>query len=187
MRSAIFFERDGVLNLAAVSHGQQTAPRTLEEFKVNPEALAPLTELKKAGFVLIATTNQPGISRGYISRRELDLMHLVLKRQLPLDDLLMCPHDEMDRCPCRKPNVGLFQEAAFKYNLDLDHSFVVSDKWQDAQAAHNLGSVSLMLRSPWNGRGHYDYVLPDLASIVPRILQLHANPLVLRESENVKE
>src|SRR6185436_19298297 len=78
MKSAIFFERDGILNLARVERGQQVSPRTLDDFHVNPAALAPLQELKAAGFLLLAITNQPGISRGYLSRRELDLMHIVL-------------------------------------------------------------------------------------------------------------
>ena len=187
MKSAIFLERDGILNLARVERGQQISPRTLDDFHVNPAALAPLQELKAAGFLLLATTNQPGISRGYLSRRELDLMHIVLRKKLPaLDDLLMCAHDEMDHCPCRKPKPGLIREAKFKYNLDLDRCFVVSDKWQDAEAAHNAGCVSILLESPWNGKGHKDFVLPDLKSIVHKILQLHANPLVVGQELALK-
>ena len=203
MKSAVFLERDGILNLARVERGQQVSPRTLDDFHVNPAALAPLQELKAAGFLLLATTNQPGISRGYLSRRELDLMHIVLRTKLPIDDVLMCAHDEMDHCPCRKPKPGLIHEAKFKYNLDLDHcpcrkpkpglireakfnynlnldrSFVVSEKWQDAEAAHNAGCTSVLLDSPWIGKGHKDMVLPDLNSIVKKLLALHANPLVV--------
>ena len=146
---------------------------------MNHAALEPLQKLKDAGYVLLATTNQPGISRGYLSRRELDLMHVVLRKKLPLDDILMCAHDEMDHCPCRKPSPGLIREAAFQYHLDLDRSFVVSDKWQDAQAAHNAGCTSIMLASPWIGKGHYDYVLPDLNAIANKILWLAANPVAL--------
>src|SRR5207248_1105852 len=132
MRAAVFFERDGILNLARTERQSQISPRTLDEFIVNPQALEPLKTLKAAGFLLLATTNQPGLSRGYQSRRELDLMHARLRQSLPLDDILVCPHDEMDQCPCRKPQAGLLLEAAFKYQLSLDHSFMISEKWQDA-------------------------------------------------------
>ena len=186
MKSAIFLERDGILNLARVERGQQVSPRTLDDFHVNPAALAPLQELKAAGFLLLAVTNQPGISRGYLSRRELDLMHIVLRKKLPLDDLLMCAHDEMDRCPCRKPKPGLIREAKFKYNLDLDRCFVVSDKWQDAEAAHNAGCISILLDSPWIGKGHRDFVLPDMEAIVQKILHLHASPLVVGQELAVR-
>jgi D-glycero-D-manno-heptose 1,7-bisphosphate phosphatase len=179
MKTAIFFERDGILNDCRVERGQQITPRTLEDFHVNVSVLEPLQKLKDAGFALIAITNQPGISRGYLSRRELDLMHIVLRKKLPLDDLLMCTHDEMDQCACRKPSPGLIREAAFKHKLDLDRCFVVSDKWQDAQAAHNAGCTSILLDSPWIGKGHHDFVLPHLNAITDKILWLAANPLAL--------
>ena len=148
----------------------------MEEFKIIPEAVEPLHRLKKAGFILIASTNQPGVSRGTLSRRELDRMHDVLFRTFPLDDLMLCPHDEHDRCPCRKPKPGLLIEAAFKWHLDLDHSFVVSDKWQDAEAARTAGCTSLLVKSPWVGPVHHDFVLLDLEAVVSKILLLSGSP-----------
>ena len=106
---------------------------TVDELVLNHAAVAPLRVLKEAGFLIIATTNQPGLTRGYLSRRELDLMHFLISKTFPLDDILMCPHDEWDRCPCRKPKPGLFREAAHAWQIDLEHSFVISDKWQDAK------------------------------------------------------
>lgn len=172
MKTAVFVERDAILNQVRVGPKNQISPVTLEEFKIIPEALEPLRELKKAGFLLIATTNQPGVSRGTLSRRELDRMHEVLRRAFPLDDLMLCPHDEHDRCPCRKPKPGLLIEAAFKWHLDLDHSYVVSDKWQDAEVARTAGCISLLVKSPWVGPVHHDFILPDLQSVVGKILQL---------------
>jgi D-glycero-D-manno-heptose 1,7-bisphosphate phosphatase len=172
VKQAVFIERDGVLNRARVERQHQVSPLTLEDFHVN-EAFAPLLgTLKAAGLLLIATTNQPGLSRGYQSRRELERMHELLRRVLPLDDILVCPHDETDRCPCRKPKPGLLVEAGFKWHLDLDRSFVISDKWQDAEAARIAGCVSLLLQSPWVGTVHRDFVLPDLAAAVAKILYL---------------
>jgi D-glycero-D-manno-heptose 1,7-bisphosphate phosphatase len=176
MKAAIFFERDGILNECRVEHGQQMIPRTLENFEVNLDAREPLQRLKDAGFLLFATTNQPGITRGYLSQRDLDIMHMVLQKKLPIDEVFICTHDEMDHCPCRKPNPGLIREAAFKYQLDLDRCFVVSDKWQDAHAAHNAGCTSILLDSPWIGKGHHDFVLPNLKSITEKILWLAAHP-----------
>src|SRR5213594_3660889 len=144
MKKAVFIERDVVLNEVRVGPKNQIAPLTLEEFKVKKDAEPALRKLKKAGFVLIATSNQPGLSRGYQSRRELDRMHELLLHFFPLDDIFICPHDETDGCPCRKPNPGLLEEAAFKWQLELDRSFVISDKWQDAAAARVLGCTSLL-------------------------------------------
>ena len=98
----------------------------------------------------------------------------LLKAAFQLDDILVCPHDENDRCPCRKPKPGLLLEASFKWHLDSDRSYVVSEKWQDAEAAHLAGCTSLLVKSPWNGPGHHDFILADLSAVVARILQLNA-------------
>lgn len=170
MKRAVFFERDTLLNLANPKLGQQKTPSTLEQFHVNEHALHPLQRLKTAGFILIATTNQPDVSGGTITRRELDRMHEVLRASLPIDDVFVCPHEEEDGCPCRKPRAGLFHEAAFKHHLLLGQSFVVSHRWQDAEAARLLGSTSLLIDSPWLGRGHHDFVVRDLDAATDKIL-----------------
>jgi len=181
MKSGVFFERDGILNLVKVERGHQVVPLSLDEFQVNPAALEPLQKLKAAGFVLLATTNQPGLSRGYLFRRELDRMHALLRQRLPLDDILVCPHDETDRCPCRKPQAGLFTEAAFKWHLDLERSYVVSDKWLDARAAQIVGCTSLLLHSPWIGKGHQDFVLSSFSEVVSKIQQLRSASTLLMD------
>src|SRR5688572_24843019 len=90
MKAAIFVEQNGVLTSVPVVNNQQIQPLTLEQFRINTDAIAPLRRLKAAGFVLIATTNQPGLSRGQLSRRELDRMHGLLRQSFGLDDILIC-------------------------------------------------------------------------------------------------
>jgi D-glycero-D-manno-heptose 1,7-bisphosphate phosphatase len=175
MKQCVFLERDGILTHPVVVGRNQRSPLTLREFVVRTEVSPLLHELKAAGFLLIVITNQPELSQGSLSRRELDAMHQLLLRTFALDDILVCPHEEMERCSCRKPKAGLLIEAAHKWRLDLSRSFVVSDKWQDAEAARRAGVTSLMLDSPWLGPGHHDFVLPDLATLVDRLLQL-SNP-----------
>jgi len=174
MKLGVFIERDGVLNDVRVERQHQVSPLNLEDFRVNEHAIPLLKRLKTAGYMLIATTNQPGLSRGYQSRRQLDRMHEILREKLGLDDILVCPHDETDRCPCRKPQPGLLLEAVHKWHLNVDLSFVVSDKWQDAEAARTAGCTSLLIQSPWIGTVHRDFLVPDLAGAVERILQLRS-------------
>jgi len=172
MKRAIFIERDAILNEVRIGPKHQISPLTMEEFKIIAEAEPALRKLKSAGFLLIATTNQPGLSRGYQSRRELDRMHDALRRTFPLDDIMVCPHDESDHCPCRKPRPGLLVEASFKWHVNLDQSYVISDKWQDSEAARTAGCTSLLIKSAYNGNAHHDFVLPDLNAILGKILSL---------------
>ena len=169
MKRAVFIERDTLLNLAQEGTQQKT-PTRLEEFHVNDSALYGLQRLKAAGFVLIATTNQPEISQGTLPRREMDRMHELLQATLPLDDIMVCPHDEDDDCPCRKPRAGMFHEAAFKYHLSLGQSYVISHRWQDAEAARLVGSTSLLIDSPSLGRGRHDFAVRDFDAAVEKII-----------------
>lgn len=176
---AVFIERDGVLNQGRIERQNQVSPMTMEDFRVNREAVPLLKELKAAGLLLMVTTNQPGLSCGYQSRRELDQMHELLRATFALDDIFVCPHDATDACSCRRPKPGLLVEAGFKWRLNLDHCFVISDKWQDAEAARAVNCTSLLLQSPWNGVARRDLVLPDLAAVVDKLLRLRTAKRVL--------
>ena len=80
MNLGVFFERNGMINKVAIAHGHQVNPLTLNEFSLNLSALEPLRKLKTAGFILLATTNQPGLSLGMQSRHDLEQMHLLVKK-----------------------------------------------------------------------------------------------------------
>jgi D-glycero-D-manno-heptose 1,7-bisphosphate phosphatase len=174
MKAAVFLERDGVINEAGIVGGHQEVPLHLDGFQVCKEVRASLERLKNAGFLVIVTTNQPGLADGRLCRSELDLMHSILMRALPIDDILMCPHAENDNCHCHKPEAGLFTEANFKWNLDMDLSFVISNKWQDAAAAHVAGCTSVLIKSALNGDSHHDFIVPSLPLAVDKILSLYS-------------
>ena len=172
MKVAVFFERDGVLTHGVGEGASARTPRCLEEFRVREEIAESLATLRAAGFLLFATTNQPGVTAGAPSRRDLDLMHAILGRKLALDGVLICPHPADDACNCRKPLPGLLREAAHQYKLDLEHSFVVSDRWEDAELADAVGSTSVLIRSKTNGNGHHDYIVEDFAGAVAKVLEV---------------
>ncbi|MBT5708410.1 HAD-IIIA family hydrolase [Verrucomicrobia bacterium] len=175
MKSAVFIERDGFL-IKRISEGErERAPRRVEEMQINAEILPLITEIRNAGLLVIATANLPEIAKGDLSRRELELMHTFLQRRLPIDQMLFCPHDDADDCPCRKPRPGQFREATFEHRLDINHSFVLSDQWQDAAAAQAMGITSIMIESKKNGNGHRDFVLPTIDEAVAKILHLHTH------------
>jgi len=173
MKAAVFLERDGVINEARMTDGRQMSPLHMDEFTIRRDVRPSLLRLKEAGFLVIITTHQSGLANGRLCRSELDLMHTMLYRALPIDDLLMCPHAEGDDCHCQRPEPGLFTEAAFKWHLDMDLSFVISNKGEDAQAAHCAGCTSVLIESPLNGGGHHDFVVQDLQRAVDKITKLY--------------
>jgi D-glycero-D-manno-heptose 1,7-bisphosphate phosphatase len=169
MKRAIFIERDALLDFGSKTGLPKAA--TPGQFPIAEAALPALQRLKSAGFVLVATTNQPEVSRGTLPRRDLDRMHELMRAKLPLDDILICPHEDDDHCPCRKPRAGLFHEAAFKYHLLLGQSFIISNRWQDGEAARLIGSTALFIESPWLGRNRHDFALRDFEAAAEKVLE----------------
>ena len=68
-RPAVFVDRDGTLN-ANAPHGDYV--RRPEEVRVLPGAAAGLKRLRDAGFLLVVFTNQSGVSRGVMTREDVE-------------------------------------------------------------------------------------------------------------------
>jgi len=149
----VFLDRDGVLNRALVCDGKPGTPSTLDEFVIAPDVPACLEELKQQGFALIVVTNQPDVARGTQSVEVIEQMHRRLQAELPVDDVLVCFHDEADRCECRKPRPGLLMEARRKYGVDLSRSFLIGDRWKDVDAGNAAGCRTVFIDYHYRERG----------------------------------
>jgi D-glycero-D-manno-heptose 1,7-bisphosphate phosphatase len=136
---AVFLDRDGVLNRTFVVDGVPHPPQTIDELAVLPGVEEACALLHRERFRLIVITNQPDIARGKQTRENVDRLNGELRRRLPLDDLLVCPHDNQDNCDCRKPRPGLLLAAARTYDIDLPRSFMVGDRDKDIEAGRAAG------------------------------------------------
>jgi D-glycero-D-manno-heptose 1,7-bisphosphate phosphatase len=136
---AVFLDRDGVLVRALDGEGAPRSARTLEELEVLPDVAEACALLKQAGFVLVVVTNQPEIARGTLSAEAVERQNDVLRSALPLDEIVVCPHDDADGCDCRKPKAGMLIGAAERRGLDLRSSFMVGDRWRDVEAGRRAG------------------------------------------------
>lgn len=168
MNKAIFLDRDGVINKAIMRNGKPFSPRFLKEFKILPGVKKALIELKKKGFLNIVVTSQPDIRRGLLKLEDLKKMHEVLNKELPIDDIKFCPHDDSDNCNCRKPKPGMLLEAAKKWSVELKKSFMVGDTWKDAGAARAAGCCFFLIRRRYN-RGlkkDFDFEVKNLKEAV---------------------
>jgi len=147
--TAVFLDRDGVLNEAIVRDGKPYPPASAAEVKIIPDAAAALARLKARGLPLIVVTNQPDVARGTQSIAAVEAINDRLRRELPIDDFLTCAHDDGDGCACRKPKPGLILEGAARHGADPARSFVVGDRWRDIEAGKNAGC-----RTVWIDRGY---------------------------------
>lgn len=145
LNRAVFLDRDGVINLAIVKNGKPYPPATVDELQIAADVAPALFALKSAGFLLIGVTNQPDVARGTARLDAVEAINATLQASLPIDEILVCYHDDGAGCDCRKPLPGLLVQAAFRYHIELRKSYVIGDRWKDIEAGHNGGCTTIWL------------------------------------------
>ena len=61
----------------------------------------------------------------------------------------VCPHRLAEPCPCKKPNVLLYERAASDHQLTAADCFVIGDSPDDVGAASRLGARGCLVRTGW--------------------------------------
>jgi D-glycero-D-manno-heptose 1,7-bisphosphate phosphatase len=143
-RRAVFLDRDGV-----IIEDRGFAHRA-EDCHLLPGAVAGLARLAAAGFLLIVTTNQSGIGRGYYGEADYQaftahLVALLAREGITLTGVLHCPHAPDAGCDCRKPLPGMLLEARARWDIDLGASYMVGDRGSDLEAAAAAGLADWVL------------------------------------------
>jgi D-glycero-D-manno-heptose 1,7-bisphosphate phosphatase len=171
-RPAVFLDRDGVLNEAPVVNGTPHPPATPAELRVIPSAIGACRRLKEAGYVLVVVTNQPDIARGTETMAGAQALNNAVAVEMPIDEFVICPHDDADGCPCRKPLPGMLLDAAGRMGLDLAHSFMVGDRWRDIEAGRRAGCTTVLVDRGYTERKPQDpdIVVNELVEAVPHML-----------------
>ena len=165
-RRAVFLDRDGVLNEVIMREGKPSSPRGMEEFKIRPGAAKAVAEIERMGLMRIVVTNQPDVARGHLPQELMQRMHSVLKESMPIDEILYCPHDDADRCDCRKPEQGMFLKAAADWEIDLAGSFLIADGIRDVEAGREAGCTTILLNAPYNRGVDADRRAADIGEAV---------------------
>ena len=145
MRKAVFFDRDGVLN---VDKSYLGFIKDFEWMDGAKEALAYLTE---EGYAIIVVTNQSGVARGYYTEDDVKVLHDWMCREAAkaggiITAVYYCPYLEGapvkaydKKSDGRKPAPGMVLQAAKDYDIDLKHSFMIGDMPRDVECGQRAG------------------------------------------------
>ncbi len=149
-RSAVFLDRDGVIN-----ENRSDYVRSTEQMHIFPAALTALARLAQSEHAIVIITNQSAIGRGLVSAKTVaQINHYLLERIHAaggrIDALYLCPHAPDDACECRKPRPGLLLQASSELQLDLTRSWLIGDAISDLQAAIASGTRPILVGT---GRG----------------------------------
>jgi D-glycero-D-manno-heptose 1,7-bisphosphate phosphatase len=166
--TAVFLDRDGVINRKAPEGEYVTS---WEGFAFLPGALDGLRLLAASPLAVIVATNQRGVALGRMTEEDLDDIHrrmgdAVAESGGRIDAVYYCPHGV--GCRCRKPEVGMFEDAARDFGLRLGDTAVIGDSHTDMLAAERIGAVRVLVgdRDPavTIDAGDLDYAAGDLAA-----------------------
>ena len=164
MRRAVFLDRDGTMVEEAGYLDR------LERMVFFPYTVDAVRLLNRAGFAVVVATNQAGIARGLFKEAFVADAHRHISERLAtggahVDAYYYCPHHPngviaalTGRCGCRKPQPGMLQQAADDHDLDLARSFVIGDRWHDAELAQNVGAKGILVRT---GLGRREEATPQ--------------------------
>jgi D-glycero-D-manno-heptose 1,7-bisphosphate phosphatase len=152
MRSAVFLDRDGTINI------EKDYLYLAKDFEFIPGAVDAIHLLNKAGVMVIVVTNQSGVARGYYTEEDVENLHRHIAGELErfgayIDAWLYCPHHPSGRgsyalpCNCRKPLPGMLLEAAHRYDIDLENSTMIGDKRADIEAGLAAGCHTVLVRT----------------------------------------
>ena len=140
----IFLDRDGVINK------EINYLHKIEDFEFIDGVFEACQYLKNLNYQIIIITNQSGISRGYYTERDFQILTSWMlvefkKNDIRILDVLHCPHLSYENCKCRKPNPGMLLEAIYKHNINIQNSWMIGDKEVDIIAANNAGISNTIL------------------------------------------
>lgn len=151
MNKAIFLDKDGTL-INDIPYNVDVDKITLTSY-----AREGLRKLKANDFLLIGITNQSGIARGFFEEDALKSVFLKIDALLKpanvkLDAWYYCPHHPEGKvetysiqCSCRKPLPGLIHEAATKFNVSLNESWMIGDILNDVEAGTRAGCNTVLI------------------------------------------
>lgn len=144
-RSALFLDRDGVINL---DHGYVGDPDNIDLIQPTARLIA---MANAAGLATVVVTNQSGIGRGYYDwdgfKATMARIHTLLEPyNAQIDMVCACAYHPqalppycVDNHPMRKPNPGMIDSAAATLGLAVASSMIIGDSWSDMEAGAAAG------------------------------------------------
>ena len=145
LRPAIFFDRDGTLN---VDTGYLYKS---EDFRWIEDAPAAIRWANDHGYLTVVVTNQSGIARGFYTEADVEKLHRWMNERLAemgahIDAFYYCPHHPegtvakyRKQCHCRKPGTVLIEEACRALHIERNASFLIGDAERDMACAARAG------------------------------------------------
>jgi D,D-heptose 1,7-bisphosphate phosphatase len=148
-RPTIFLDRDGNINK------NKGFIKSNKDFTLLPLVAEAIKIINKNNYYAIVVTNQSAIARNICTTSCLKRIHNKMEWELGrygayLDAIYYCPHHpdsgypeerkeyKID-CSCRKPKIGMIEQACQDFRIDMSQSYMIGDSETDRTTARNAG------------------------------------------------
>lgn len=162
----IFLDRDGVINKIIKRGEIISSPRCMDEFIIRNDFKAFSEQVDKENYEFFVVTNQPDIKRGLLSMDDLNQMHSIVRQYLNFKEISYCPHDDNDKCNCRKPKSGMLDDLINKNNLNKDKCLMIGDSAKDIISANAAKIDAYLLKTNYNRSIKHSYRINSLVDLI---------------------
>lgn len=138
MNSAVFLDRDGVINTKRDNY-----VKNISEFIMLKDVPQAIKLLNEKNFLVIIITNQSAINRGLLTHDGLAEIHNFMKNELKkhnsfVNAIYYCPHRPDENCKCRKPETELVERAIAEHSISVQTSWFIGDSKSDILTAEKM-------------------------------------------------
>lgn len=142
----VILDRDGTI----IKHKHHLTD--LNDVQLTPKSAEAIKKLKDLGMGIIIITNQSVVGRGLVSLSGLEvihkkILHLLAEKGAHIDAIYFCPHRPEDNCSCRKPKLGLAQQASKDYGFDPKSCFVIGDNTADIEMGKKFQATTILVKT----------------------------------------
>ena len=141
----IILDQAGVINQSS-----DTFIKTPDEWIPISGSLEAIARLTHSGYRVVIATNQSGIGRGLLDMATYNAINDKMYKAVNqaggrIDAIFFCPHTSADKCSCRKPATGLYEEIMQRYGINLKNIPAIGDSLKDLQAAAAVGAIPILV------------------------------------------
>ncbi len=173
-QKAIFLDRDGTL-IEEVNFLSR-----VEDLRLFPYTIEVLRLLKENDYLILIVTNQSGIARGIYDEAAMKSIHEAIQERAEnlIDAFYFCPHMPDAGCECRKPRLGMIEQAKKDFEIDMENSWVIGDKILDIETGFAAGIRTALVRTGYGAKAEPELdrkpeiIADDLLSAVREMFEI---------------
>ncbi len=161
MQKVIFLDKDGTL--VDNSGYPDIIPA---DVLLRNDILDGLRYLQEKGYLLIIVSNQSWIAKKRLTKEEVEyffqsVCSQLAKEKIKITAYYYCPHQSLDKCGCKKPEIGLLEKAKQEHSVDFSASYIIGDMEDDILVGKRADVKTILVKTGSAKKEFSHLIVPD--------------------------